>query len=290
MEKKKNGAIFVILAAILWGTLPVFIRYFNNFASIEISFLRCTFSTLLLGIYCLIFKKDSFKIKLKDLWCFIGTGIISLLFFNICYCESIKHTSLSIAAILLYTAPGFVMIMSAILFKEKITKVKLISLMIAFLGCVFVSGVFSGENTLGLKGLIIGLGSGIGYALYSIFGRYALNRGYSSCTVSLYTFMFAAIGSIPFLGSDFFRNLTASYTTIPVAIAFAFFTAVLAYVLYTTGLERLEASKASIIACIEPVTATFLGFVIYKEVPDIYSIIGLVLVLGSTIIVNIKEK
>ena len=73
--------------------------------------------------------------------------------------------SLSTAAILLYTAPTIVMLLSALFFKEKITPIKLAALVMAFAGCCLVSGLGQGENALSLGGLLFGLGSGVGYAL-----------------------------------------------------------------------------------------------------------------------------
>ncbi|MCQ2554367.1 MAG: DMT family transporter [Clostridia bacterium] len=286
---KKDGKIFVILAAVLWGCLPVFVRYFRDFSSMEIVFLRGFYSVILLLIYALFKDRSVLKIRLKDLWCFLGTGIVAVLFFNFCYYESIKSVSMAVAAILLYTAPAFVMVLSALLFKEKITGRKVTALIMSFIGCALVSGILSGEQSIGFKGLMIGLGSGLGYALYSIFSRFALNRGYSSVTITFYTFLFSTIGVIPFLGKKFSGRFMEGKTVL-IAFLFAFFTNVLAYIFYTAGLERLENSRASIIACIEPVTASILGFIFFSEVPDIFSVIGIILVLSSTVIVNLKGK
>jgi hypothetical protein len=92
---------------------------------------------------------------------------------------------LSTAAILLYTSPIWIMLMSVLFFHEKLTRKKLIALTFAFAGCIMVSGV-SGKR-LTIPGLLIGLGSGIGYGLYSILGTVALRR-YSPYTVTAYAY------------------------------------------------------------------------------------------------------
>lgn len=97
-------------------------------------------------------------------------------------------TSLSVAAVLLYTAPAFVMVLSYLLFHEKFTVRKSIALVLTFVGCVFVTGIIGSSQTLSGKGILIGIGAGFGYALYSIFGRFALKKGYDSFTISFYTF------------------------------------------------------------------------------------------------------
>lgn len=84
-----------------------------------------------------------------------------------------------------------------ILFSDKLTIQKGMASLLTFLGCVFVTGlVGEGAGDVHKKGIIIGIGSGIGYALYSIFGRFVLNKGYDSVTISLYTFVFAALGAV----------------------------------------------------------------------------------------------
>ena len=100
--------------------------------------------------------------------------------------------SLSTAAILLYTSPIWIMLMSVVFFREKLDRRKILALALAFAGCVLVSGI-SG-NGITPVGLLVGLGSGIGYGLYSILGTVAL-RKYSPFTVTTYTFLFAAAGS-----------------------------------------------------------------------------------------------
>lgn len=290
---KKCPAVFVLAAAVLWGSIGLFVRNLNarGFSSMEIVMMRCMLTAVILFIYGIAVNRTMFRIRFKDIWCFLGTGIASILFFNYCYVASIAYTSMSIAAVLLYTAPCFVMILSAILFKEKITPKKAISLIMAFLGCVFVSGVIGGSTGFGGIGFLLGIGSGIGYALYSIFGKFALMRGYSSITITFYTFLIAALGSIPFVKiSGMTDRMVKHPESIWIFAGLAVFVTVIAYMLYTQGLQYMESGQASIIACVEPATATVLGAIVFRETLDIYSFLGLFFVVGSTILVNINRN
>ena len=111
--------ILILTAGILWGCMGLFVRPFNEMGltTWDIVFLRAILTTVFMAVVLLIKDKRLFKIRLKDIWCFFGTGIVSIVFFNMCYFKEITVTSLSVAAILLYTAPAFVMIISAICFK-----------------------------------------------------------------------------------------------------------------------------------------------------------------------------
>ena len=107
----------------------------------ELVAVRIFVTLISLGVYLLIGNRSKLKVRLKDLWCFFGTGIFSILFFSYCYFTTIQLTSLSVACILLYTAPVFVMVLSVFLFREKITLQKLMALVLAFAGCVLVTGL-----------------------------------------------------------------------------------------------------------------------------------------------------
>lgn len=290
--KKSISSIMVILAAVLWGTMGIWVRHMESygFTSMELVLIRCIGTAVLMTLFLLIYNRSLFKIRLKDIWCFFGTGVISIVFFSYCYFTTITLTNLSVAAVLLYTAPAFVAVMSAIFFKERMTLGKLLALLAALIGCVFVSGILKGNFTLPLSGLLLGLGSGIGYALYSIFGRFAINRGYHSFTITLYTFYLALPGAL-FLAKP--GVMLAKLATHPESAFYALgvvvVTTVLPYIFYTLGLSGMEAGRASILACVEPLTASVIGIVLYKEVPDAITLIGILLVLSATVFVNIKN-
>lgn len=253
----------------------------------EIAFFRSVVTSVVMLAGMLLFNRKGLRIRLKDLWCFIGTGLLSVAFFNFCYFSCMKYTSLSTAAILLYTAPAFVMVMSFFLFKEKFTVKKSIALIMAFAGCVLVSGGFGTEG-IGTMGILTGIGAGFGYALYSIFGRYALQRGYSSYTITTYTFIFATIGTLPFIKLPYiYKSFAADGGMFLFGIGIAIAVTVLPYLLYTKGLAGIENGKASIIASIEPVMATFVGLVAFGETVSPMGIVGMILVLGSTVICSI---
>ena len=262
-EKKNIGSkLLIMLAGILWGCMGLFVRPLNEkgLNSWDIVFLRAVLTTVIMAVILLIKDRTLFKIKLKDIWCFLGTGLLSIVFFNLCYFKEITITSLSVAAILLYTAPAFVMIISAFCFKEKLTGRKIIALCLAFTGLIFVTGVLGGDEKLTVKTLFIGLGAGLGYALYSIFSRYSLERGYNSFTISFYTFLFAAICTTFFASPVTVASVvTGSGSSAALAVVFVLVSTVLPYLTYTKGLKSVENGQASIIASIEPVIATLNG-------------------------------
>lgn len=280
------------MAGTLWGIISIFVNQLRiiGFNSMQVVSIRVLFSALVLVFYLLIKDRQQLKIKLKDIPLFIGTGVGSIIFFNYCYFEAIDIIGgASIPALLLYTAPIFVMILSVILFKEKITKKKLISLVMTFLGLALVTGAFSSSDKISIFALLLGLGSGLGYALYSIFGKFLVDK-YSAITITTYTFVIATIFSVPF--SEIVQNLDLliSPKGILSALALAVVSTVLPFLLYTKGLYGMEAGKASILATVEPFVATIVGVLFFKETMTSFKIIGMLLVLLAIIILNVNKK
>ena len=287
---KTRAYLYIIVAGILWGLIGIFVRYLDSqgFTPLQIANLRAL--TAALGITPVLLVKDRglFKISLRDSWMFFGTGVISLTCFNVCYFNCMQRSSLAVAALLLYTAPAFVMLLSLVLFKERFTLMKGVALLATFLGCALVTGTLAGELSISMVGLLFGLGSGIGYALYSVFGKYAL-RKYSTLTTTAYTFYFAFAATLPLAD---YAHCTASWNALSlvailcIGVLCAFFP----YVLYTKGLEYVEAGQASVLATVEPVMAAVVGVLVFAEPLTLDKICGMLLVVGAVIALNLSER
>ena len=288
---KKLAPFLVILAGCCWATLGVFVRHLNEIGlqSMQSVEIRAVLTVIVMFGFLAIFRRDLLKVKGKDLWCFAGGGVISVILFNFCYFQTIQRASLSTAAILLYTAPIFVLLLSVPLFGEKLTRKKLICLAMAFVGCALASGA-AGGMTLSPETLLFGLGSGFGYGLYSIFSRFALQRGYHPITITAYIFLFGAIGGIPL--TDFGQVMTVASQPehLLYLIAYTVVTTIIPYIAYTTGLRYVENGVAAVLACIEPVMATVFGIFFFSEVPGFTGWTGIALVLTALVILNLQPK
>ena len=293
MEKKGYlGDILIIIAGLFWGSMGIFVRHLNDlgFSSIQVACLRLTTAGILFALILLIKDRKGFKIALRDIPLFLALGLVSILFFTCCYFTAIRLMTMSTAAILLYTSPIWVMILAIIFLKEKFTIQKLIALILAFAGCVLVSG-FGGKVTV--MGILVGLGSGLGYGLYSIFGTFALKK-YSPYTVTCYTFLIAGLGSI-FVSNPV--DLVSKISTIenkPALFGFilltAVVTAVIPFLLYTLGLNMTTAGKAAVLATVEPAAATLFGFFVMKETVGPVAIAGILLVFAAIIVLSLRKK
>lgn len=290
MDKRMLPVIAIVVGSTFWGTIGVFSRELTarGLDPIQVTEVRCIVTALALAVILFFYNKELLKIKLRDIWMFFGTGVIGIISFSTLYFEAAEIVSLSMTAVLLYTAPFFVVIISAFLFSEKITKQKGISLILAFTGCLFISGVIGNVNGFNLKGFLMGLGSGLGYAMYTVFSKFALKK-YHPFTLTFWTFFVAGICLIPF--SDIGRMADVAVNVndaIFWMLGLGILITTLPYFLYNFGLNRLDAGVASVMAFIEPMVATIAGFIMYNESPTIGNILGIVLILTAVILLNIK--
>lgn len=286
---KKAAPLFILAAGSLWGCMGILVRNLNRtgLESMEVVAVRAFVTFFCMAVGLVFIDRRAFRIHLKDLWCFLGTGICSIVFFNYCYFRTISLTSLSTAAILLYTAPSIVMVLSAALFKERFTLKKMAALALTFMGCVMVTGGPGAAFGLTAAGILTGLGAGLGYALYSIFGRYAIMKGYSSLTITLWTFGMASAGVLPFVSLTGIGECFAGDAGVMgTALFWIFVTTVAPYILYTVGLSHMETGMASVISSIEPVVATFVGVFLYGERLTLQGGAGVVLVIGAIVLIN----
>lgn len=290
--KNRLAYLYVFFGAALWGIIGLFIDELSQagFSSLQIVTLRVVSASVMLVLFVVIKDAQLLKIDLRDTMSFIGTGIFSIVFFNWAYFTAIQEVSLSVAVILLYTGPAFVVILSRIFFGEPMTSRKIGALVLTLLGCVLVIKVFPiSAERLSWYGILVGLGSGFGYALYSIFGKHALKK-YHPLTLITYTFIFASIVLLPTSGLTIEAGQLCSFHVWMQILGLGFFPTALAYFLYTLGLSQIESGRASIAATVEPLVATLLGVWFFGDVLNSFQIVGMLLILSAVVLVQFKRR
>ena len=294
LAMKRFSSIMIILAGIFWGSMGLFVRTFTRFGftTLQMVALRMVVAAVVLLVTLLIVKKELLKIKLKDLPLLASIGVFSLTAMSIFYFTTIELTTMSVAAVLLYLSPIVVMLLSALIFKDKITPRKLICLCLAVLGCILVSWI-GDAGQIGFVGVLTGIGSAISYGLYSILGNIAL-RKYHPFTIAFWAFATAGVSLLLVCNPvELVNNVITTQnptSLIWLILGNGIITAVIPYGLYTLGLKYTAPSKAAILACSEPVAATVMGLVWYRETPSLVSVCGMLLVLTAIVLLNLKKQ
>ena len=287
-QKKAPAAAAILAAAALWGVIGLWNRNLMaaGLSPLSIVVVRNLGGMALLALFFLVRDRSVFRVAPGHLKYFFGTGVVSVVLFTVCYFSCQKLCSLAAASILLYTAPSFVVLLSAVLWREPVTKKKLLALLLTLVGCALVCGVFSGDLSVTLPGVLLGLGSGFFYALYSIFGRYALAH-YPPLTVTVWTFLFAGPASLVLLRP---AELAAAFSGGPrvwaTALCLAVFSTAAPYVLYTWGLARADPGRASILASLEPVAAALTGVLVFGEPMGVPAALGILCVLAGVYVLR----
>lgn len=284
--------MFALSGAALWGLIGLFVHglYTYGWTPWEVVAARVVFSGVVMILFLFFYDRSLLRIQLRDTFYFFGTGILSIVFFNWCYFFVMQKASLSLAVILLYTGPVFVAILSRFVFGEPFTSKKIAALLLTVVGCGLAIGFFPVlEYQLSWTVMAVGLCSGFCYALYSIFGKIVSQR-YSSFTITTYSFLFAALFMIPF-GGWIDRLDTFLFPAVSIyAAGLAIVPTCLAYVLYTFGLARMESSKASIFATVEPVVAVLIGIVVFDDVITFWKALGMILILTAIVLATDQRQ
>ena len=285
---ERKATLAVLAAGILWGCISLFLHPLAalGLSSLQLVAIRCLLAFLMLAGFLAVRCPQLLRLRLRDVLVLLGTGLVSLLLFSWCYFGAIEAAGVSVAVVLLYTSPVFILLLSAVLFAEPLTRRKLLALALTAAGCVFVTGVLSSGKSISLRALLLGLGSGLFYALYSIFGRIAL-RALDTMTITVYTFLFASAGAVALCLLQ--RNpvpFSAALCPqgIPAALGLALFSCVLPYLFYTIGLSGIETGRAAILATVEPAVGALIGFLVWREAVTAQKLLGIALIFSSILL------
>lgn len=287
-EQKKGLAYASILAAAtLWGINGLWNRKLlaGGLSPMGIVALRNLGAMALLSVIFAVRDRSIFRVRKEHLKYLFGAGVFGVALFS-CFCFTCqKLCSLAVASVLLYTAPVFVLLLSAVLWREPVTRKKLLALGLTLSGCMLVCGLFDGGQNATPFGILMGVGAGFFYSLYSIFGRYATAH-YQPIKVTVWTFIFAGPASLLLLRPADIKLVIASPQIILLAMFAMIVSTVLPYLFYTWGLARVDPGRASIIAAFEPVVASLTGVWAFGETMSAFGIVGIVCVLAGICILR----
>jgi len=289
---KKKAFIYIITAGILWGTSGIFSHYMApyGFTPFQITFARSFVSLIGMFFYVLFVDRKRFKTSFKEILIFAATGIC-LFGTAAFYFTAMRMTSVSTAVVLMYMSPVYVSVFSVLLFGEKFSKLKVLSIGLMLVGCCFVSGLIGGFKFNGI-GLLIGFLSGLAYGGYNIFTKIALRSNSHPLTTTFYTFLFvviiAAATSKPWeiVGKAAARPAV----TVPLLIGVGIVTFILPYFLYSFAMKDMNAGTASALSIVEPMSATLFSVALLGEKLSVISGIGIILILGAVFLLGRAEK
>ena len=287
----KKYDLSILLAGVLWGVIGLFTRQLNaaGVTSGGILVIRSGGCLVLFALWALVRDPKLFRFRLRDAWLVLAFGAMTF-FFTFCYYQSIAYGSLSAACTLMYSAPTFVMIISLFAFGERFTRRKFVALICAVVGCTLVSGLLEGGSELSAAGVIYGLLAGIGYASYTVCIKALSNRGYDTLTINVYGWLLCTLAGIAVWGFGPAAPVLTSGFTVLMGVCLIVVSGFLPALFYSLGLRGTEAGKGAVMASVEPVVASVMGFIAFHETPTPLGILGIALVLGAVALLNLDEN
>ena len=286
MENKTNdrrSVIMIVASMLIFGTIGLFRRYIPC-TSAFLAFVRGILGGMLLLVFTRIRKKDTGEKLPRQamIWLAVSGAVIGvnwmLLF------EAYNHTTVAVATLCYYMQPTIVMLVSPLLFRERLTKRKAICAVIAVIGMVLVSGVTEsgGAGTGNLKGVLLGLGAAVCYASVIIMNKKITGvDAYRKTTIQL---LCAGLVMVPYmLLTDGFGKTGFSAGTIALLVIVGIVHTGFAYVLYFGSMDGLKAQSIAMLSYIDPVTALLLSALVLREPLSAAGVVGAGMIIGSAV-------
>ena len=288
-----NAKIKITAAMVTFGTIGILVRYIPLPSSI-IALVRGVLATIFLLAVMAGGKRWPDKTAItRNLALLLISG--ALIGFNwILLFEAYNYTSIAVATLCYYLAPVFVIIASPFVLQEKLSMKKALCVIAALAGMVLVSGVIqnyaSGGNTenLNLTGVLLGIGAGALYATIILVNKKL--KDISSYDTTVMQLAAASIVLVPYclLTVDMGALEVTPVSAVLLLIVGIVHTGI-AYVLYFGSIKELPAQTVAIFSYIDPILAVLLSALLLKESMDMLSILGAILILGSTFVSEMKD-
>jgi DME family drug/metabolite transporter len=284
------GAALVLGAASLWATFGIFAKhlYAAGYTPLELASVRVAVAFIgvaLVAAPIALYRRARLLPDRRGLL-FLAAYGIGFALFELIFLIALERIDIAIGVALLYTAPAFVVILSALIWRERIGAMRVLALVMVLGGVVLVTGaagaLLHGTAALPLPALLLGLTAGFTYALYTLFSKYATER-YGAGASLLWSFFFAMLALV-FVEPPL-EPLLRSPAHIPALIALGIVPTILPYALYLGALKMMRASTASMLASVEPVFAALLAVVFLHERLDVLQAVGIGLVVAAAVMV-----
>lgn len=280
------GYFFIITAAVCWGMIGVFssFAFSQGVEPMEVAFWRAMLTWVCFGGQAIIRKETA--LDKKDIPLFLIFAVLGIALFFISYQFAVKTGGAAFAAVLLYTAPAWVVLVAFFVYRERLTWVKISAVILVILGVVLISrsGGNSGSvESIGAVAILSGLASGFCYSLYYTMGKY-FSKKYTSANLFLYVLPVGALVILPFV--TFAPKTAVAWGAL---LAVSVISTFVANYCYYQGLKYLEAGRASIVATLEPVVAAITAYIFLGEYFTMVGYFGAMLIIAAVLATIYKK-
>jgi DME family drug/metabolite transporter len=281
----RGGLLLILLAAVLWGTVGVSTRAIfalTETTALSVAFLRLALAVPVLGAASVaVLGRRSVQASPRHLLLMGVIGIL-LAIYQLCFFGAIQRVGVTIATLVtLCIAPVIVAVLSPLLFGERLTRRLVLSAALAITGTVLLVSPIDLTALGGTAGtgLLLALGSALGYALVAIVSRSVARHAHPLTPVTVGF----AVGALVLLPAMLFDGPRLDFPPVGwlLLVYLAVVPSALAYVLFTVGMRTTLATVASLVTLIEPLTAAGLAWLLFDERLGPLALVGAGLLLGA---------
>jgi drug/metabolite transporter (DMT)-like permease len=299
-----RGYAYALISAGILATTAIFIRYLTQtyqLPALVLAFWRDGLVTLTLLLVLRLLKPHLLRIERQDWGYLVGYGLI-LAIFNSSWTLSVALNGAALATVLVYCSAGFTALLGWWLLKERLDGIKLLAVAFSLGGCVLVADALNPSAwQTNLVGILTGVLSGLGYAIYTLLGRSASQRGLNPWTTLCYTFGFATLFLLIFnlLPGGFLPGAavrTADLLWLGDSLAgwgilflLAAGPTLVGFGMYNTSLIYLPSSVANLIVTLEPLFTALMAFVLLGEKMTGIQILGGMVILAGVVLLRVSE-
>lgn len=291
-SRRGIGLLLVVLATACWSTSGIFISKVvasSSLTPVQLAFWRDLSVAGCLMFALAILRPSLLRIHRRDLPWLALMGALSIGLFHVLWNIAIITLGASISTVVQANAPILVTVAAWLLWREPLTARKLWAIVLAVAGTVLISRLDRiGNFAIPLSGLLVGLGAAAAYGSMTLLGK-KLSGNYGAWTILAYVFAFAALALMPFQFGQ-----PVPWPIAPAAllnfVALVLITTILGFGIYTTALQHLQASVASITANTEVPFAAILSYLFLGERLDLWQIAGAVLIIGAVVLISLPTQ
>jgi len=269
MTPRAKGILSAVVGTIFWSTTAIFISYLlehHNIQPLTLAFWRDLLISSALLLFLAVRQPGALRITRRDLPFFVLYGFVGLAVFNGLWSYSVKFNGAAVATVLAYSSPAFTVVLAWLLLREALTLRKIIAIVLSLAGCVLVVEAHRPDVwQVNLTGILVGLGTGLAFAIYSLAGKWSTKRFASPWTVTAYGFLFAALGLMLTQTPQTALSMGPRWDGWLILAVLALVPSLLGFGLYTLSLRYLQAGTAGLIASLEPALTTLMAITLLRR-------------------------
>lgn len=275
-QKQSNAApvLSVLGALILWSSSFVAIKVaYTTFPPITLAVTRFVVATLILGALALL-PGNRVRLEKKDILTFAVCGLTGIMLYAVLQNIAMQWTSASSATLIIASYPIITLLLESVIYKIKLSAVKIVAVLIAIVGVVILSYVKAESRLEGeLLGILLLVAAGVVWAVYNFMTKKVVNR-YPPITLLFYSTLFGTIFMLPLVLFERGQWQQPTLMSFSMMMFLGVFCSVIAFLLYNRGLKTMAASTVTSMLNLVPIFGVFFSWLLLGEQVSLRKFIG----------------